>query len=217
MKTLFFSVDVETSGPNPAVADLLTLGAVPVLENGTVTADRFYTRISYGGRALLWEEECRLWWHSDKVSDEARRAAFGILEDDLEVSFAQDAAQHLEAWVQRQLTKHGAKEPCFVAHPVAFDWQWVDALMWRHLGRNVFGYKGLCLRSFGFGLAQRPWNEDRTDDLDLYVPSTLPHHALHDAVAQAEQLSRMLKLRATRARLLDRYAGALVLPTGRYR
>lgn len=197
-RTLFFSVDVETTGPNPAIADLLTIGAVPVLDDGTVLPDSFYTRVSHGGRALRWEEACKQWWHSDKVSDEARKAAFGILESDAEVSFVPEAARDLDHWVRRQLERYGADEACFVAHPVAFDWQWIDQLLWSQLGRNVFGYKGLCLRSFGFGLAQRPWGEDRTDDHDLYVPSQLPHHALHDARAQAEQLSRMLALKGCR-------------------
>jgi hypothetical protein len=48
-RTLFLSVDVETSGPCPAVADLLTLGAVPVLDDGTVLEQlQLYLRLDHG-------------------------------------------------------------------------------------------------------------------------------------------------------------------------
>jgi hypothetical protein len=194
MSTVFLSVDVETSGPNPAVGSLLTIGAVPVTERGSVVEDSFYARVSHVRSSIVWEAATREWWRQQ--SEEARREAYEVQR------FADlpepELAREFYAYCVRIKEHASADEICMVAHPIAFDWQWVDTLMWRYIGCNPLGYKGLCLRSFGFGLSQRPWSEDRTDDPDLYVHSKVPHHALHDARAQAEQLSRMLRLRGAR-------------------
>lgn len=194
MSTLFVSVDVETTGPSPVVADLLTLGACAVTEGGEVLeSSALYLRLHYD-RAKRWDKATHTWW--EQQDETVRHEAYGNNRTGLQPTMLpKDAALVLSGWLTQHQVKQQAEDLCFVAHPAGFDWQFVNALCWEHLGSNPFGYRSLCLRSMGFGLSDRPWGEDRTDDSDLYVPSKVPHHALHDAVAQAHQLSRMLKLR----------------------
>lgn len=82
----------------------------------------------------------------------------------------------------------------FVAHPACFDWQWVNDLMWSELGRNPFGYRALCIRSLGYAVQGGvDWGQDRTDDPDFYVEPVTPHEPLSDAMAQADQLRKILR------------------------
>lgn len=199
MRCLFFSVDVETTGPTPCCGELLTVGAVPVREDGTVLDVSFYARLQYKGHVGSGERATLEWWaqQAEDVHTEAfsERASVFPGTEGVVRSSRFDAAASLDAWVRGLREQEGCEQAAFVAHPAVFDWMWVCDLLWAHLGRNVFGYRALCLRSMGFGLGRRVWNEDRTDDPDLYVPSAHPHHALYDARAQAEQLSKLLWLR----------------------
>lgn len=202
MSALFFSVDVETTGPTPCCGELLTVGAVPVREDGTVLGETFYARLEHR-RSIGWgERNTREWWEQQAadVREEALGEAPSSFPGTLGLARHKslDVAVAFESWVRAMCEMEHVTGAAFVAHPAAFDWMWICDLLWSHLGRNVFGYRALCLRSMGFGLSTRSWGEDRTDDPDLHVSSQHPHHALYDALAQAEQLSRMLRLRGVR-------------------
>ena len=171
---LFVAVDIESSGPNVAVGDLLTIGAATALTrpDGTMiaTGDTFYARLAHD--PINWHPDTHEWWLSQDPAVYAEACAPGP--DRLP---QREVATRLEAWA---LAQH--PNPIFVASPAVFDWQWVDTLMWRELGRNPFSYTGACVRSIEFGTRRGPWNTPDRHRFD--IESTVPHHALHDAIAE---------------------------------
>lgn len=184
--TVFISLDVETTGPAPGTGELCTIGAVAFDEHTLEdVGGEFYTRLRPEGTGWGWEESTAKWWMEQ--DHEVRNEAMGDGPDRVP---AHGALASLAAWAASL-----GEEVTVAAHPACFDWAWINVYMWRHLGRNPLGYRALCLRSMGYGMSDLDWGADRTDDADLYVASEVPHHALHDAKAQAEQLKRMLRLR----------------------
>ncbi len=169
-------VDVETSGPSPAHHALLSLGACAVDD----PESRFYVEVRP---------------ERDGVDDRAvavsglsiqRLVREGVPEVDAMRSFA--------AWVDQ--TVAGAR-PVFVAHNAPFDWMFVAEALHRHLGHNPFGHSALDTKALFMGLAGVPWSATSLQDLATHVGVTvdLPHHALADAVLQAEVFRALLAQR----------------------
>jgi ribonuclease T len=103
-------------------------------------------------------------------------------------------AQEFEHWIERLAPDPATR--CFVANPVAFDWPWINELFLKYRGTNPFGYRALCIRSMHYGMFPSAiWGGDREAWGDFHVPSQAPHHALHDAVAQAKELIGLLEYR----------------------
>lgn len=191
--TTFFSVDVETSATDPWNGWLLTIGVQPVRfvprVSAEVLSDRFYVRIdrldelSYSdwyipkGDATSYE-----WW--TRQGDEAQDEAFR--DHNLVRHAPETAALMLAEFVAA--VEPEQRQRVFVANPVSFDKPWVDELFSTTGIPNPFHYQSLCLRSMKFGIRKwSPWGEDR----DNHDPK-VPHHAFHDAHAQALDLLDML-------------------------
>ena len=100
-----------------------------------------------------------------------------------------------DGWVTR-VTAPGHR-PVFVAYPLAFDWMFVAYYFHRFLGRNPFGYAGLDVKSFHFGLTRSLTAEDDSGELEPSLAGTLDltHHALEDAVAQGRLFEQLLARR----------------------
>lgn len=194
--TVFFSVDVETANLTPWGTDgfLLTIGAVavdwnPALRQASNGAE-FYVRIDRS-------EDLDPWWYGGDSTPAPHDTAKWWSE--------QATVPKNEAWLDRTLVRHSDATAArmfaefvllnqssdgafFVANPVAFDKMWIDSLFGETGVENPFHYRSLCLRSMRFGLdARSPWGSSRED----HDPE-IPHHALHDARAQAEDLKMML-------------------------
>lgn len=183
MSRVFFSVDVETSGLVPGRdGELLTIGVEAVSARGNSLGE-FYVRINppddLRGSSMEWWAE-----QSPEVRDEA-------YENNSLVRHNQwMAASMLAEFVTERAEGDDA---VFVANPVAFDKAWIDYLFALTCVDNPFHYRSLCLRSMKFGL--RPgseWGSDREN----HTPK-IPHHALWDAKAQADDLRSMLTERDT--------------------
>lgn len=194
--TTFFSLDVETSGLTPWDGYLLTIGVQPVLfdvetQAPSLSQERFYVRIDrselldqYG-----WTEpgvsDTYAWWMEQ--NEEAKREAW--LDPDLLRHSAFAAAEMLHRWVVK--VEPEQKNRIFVANPVSFDKMWIDALYGETGLMGPFHYQSLCLRSMKFGLRKKSsWGSSR----DNHDPK-VPHHAFHDAYAQALDLIVMLNER----------------------
>ena len=175
--TVFFSVDVETSGLNPFVSDhqLLSVGAVALGDDG-LFLERWYERITDEG---TWDAGTREWWLQQNA--EARRDIF-----DIEGLDRFEAATSFVGWVN-DITDHAV----FVANPCTFDHAWV--LRWlTECGRKMpFDYRTLCLRSADWARNPGPWGLDRNGHQPV-----IPHHALHDAQAQALDLLAIITANA---------------------
>lgn len=201
---VFFSVDVETSNLTPwsEQGHLLTVGAVAVRYDPRFTIDsaviggEFYVRIDRSTNGLS------SWWYDDDLLAEDAPS------DTAKWWSEQNAAAQDEAWRDTGLVRHapgvaarmlrefvvhhaGDVDATFVANPVSFDKMWVDALFAQQRVENPFHYRSLCLRSMRYGLDPR---SEYGPARETHKP-VIPHHALHDARAQALDLIDMLERR----------------------
>lgn len=202
--TTFFSVDVETSGLTPWHGSLLTVGIQPVLFKeilvvnedcppGIIIPEKFYVRIDcteeleISRKAGGWGNPDNPstsygWWieQNHKAQDEAFR------DDSLVRHSRQIAARMIVEFLNE--IEPVLTDRIFVANPVSFDKMWLNYLFATTGVNDPFHYQSLCLRSMKFGLRKNSrWVSVRDNHAPL-----VPHHALHDAYAQAEDLVKML-------------------------
>lgn len=171
----FISVDVETSGPNPGDYALLSIGACTLDE----PRQDFYI--------------------------ELKPTSFNFLPEALEVSGlsmeklketgvpVKEALQQFEQWVHSINPEN--MQPVFAAFNAPFDWMFVADYFQRYLGHNPFGHKALDMKALYMGIRKTSWEETSyhkiIDSLGINAP--LSHHALDDAIQQANLLKVLLK------------------------
>ena len=170
----YFSVDVETAGPNPSQYSLLSIGACTIQEPHSP----FYVELR-------------------PVNDALDPAAHAVHRLDMEKLMEnglspQEALNRFETWVLDQ-TPEGGK-PVFVAFNAPFDWMFVNDYFHRYLGRNPFGHAALDMKAFFMGLTGVSWSETtmRTVAQSYLDNQELTHNALRDALDQKEIFTRML-------------------------
>lgn len=178
----FFSIDVETSGTDPFKYDLLSVGAVAIDESGLILG-KLYRRLDTG-RDINWDDDTKAWWLEQNAA--AKREIFStdplVWRDD-----PRRVAETLAGWV-RMHGGEGFHDNTFVANPSSFDHAWIRKLFSETGVPDPFSYRTLCLRSAGWGASDKPWSEThRTHE------PFIPHHALHDAQAQALDFLDLLK------------------------
>jgi DNA polymerase III epsilon subunit-like protein len=171
----YVSVDVETSGPNPAGYSLLSIGACLVADLGRT----FYVELQ-------------------------PIPGLGVIPEALEIGglSLEHLAQHglppaeglarFAGWLEEAVP--AGMNPVFVGFNAPFDWMFVNDYFHRFLGRNPFGHGALDIRSFFMGLTGAEWYKAGLRHVaDRYgITHPLTHHALHDARDQAVLLLKML-------------------------
>jgi len=97
-----------------------------------------------------------------------------------------------EKWI-RSVTPVDAR-PVFVAFNATFDWMFAHYYFFRFLGRDPFGFSALDVKAFYMGLMGSSWADTSKSRMDQrFLPNRqLTHHALEDAIWQAEAFERML-------------------------
>lgn len=186
----FLSVDVETSTKVAGMGELLTVGIVPVIYahpggwRMVDSVDQLYLRIehtvSHDTRYHPSVDSLAWWSEQDEF---VRREAF----DQSLLRFPKHTAAKMIAEHVRSI-EDDPQKVIFAANPVSFDKPWVDMLLARVNLELPWHYRSLCLRSMKFGMdVEAGFGSDRTTH-----QSTVPHHALHDAQAQAQDLIDML-------------------------
>jgi DNA polymerase III epsilon subunit-like protein len=173
----WISVDVETSGPAPSVASLVSLGAclVDAPEQGIEILVRPIP-------GLGWSDEAEA---VHRLSRE-RLAAEGIE--------PAEAMERLAAWVDAHVPAGGV--PVLVSFNAPFDWLFIADYCWRYLGRNPFGISAVDLKALFMGRhldTVASWGETRSADVRRLYAVDLPHThgALDDAREQAEICRRI--------------------------
>lgn len=188
-RATWYCVDIECSGPVPALYDLLSLGVVCVREER--------------GDVVIGEDDYV------EVRPEAPRVDPGAMKVnglDLERLRREGlplghALDRVTAFVDRTLVP-GSK-PVFVGHNAPFDWSFV-AYAYHATGRaNPFGYKALDTKALAMGVLGLHWFDTGKEQLEtlLSLPPQDPalvHRADYDARYQAGIL-RALLLRGARA------------------
>ena len=183
---VYISVDIETAGPNPNDYSLLTIGACTIAESPQM----FYVEIQPV---------------NSKFVPEALAISRLSMERLEKRGLAPKAAMaQFDEWVRAQA--QGDQKPVFVAFNAAFDWMFVNDYFHTYLGHNPFGHKALDVKAFFMGLTGACWHETSMDAVSRrYVGARpLTHHALQDAIDQAEIFRRMLAESQERAREFNR-------------
>lgn len=174
MPETYISVDVETGGPVAGVHALLSLGA-SIVGNAEQT---FYAELRPRPETTCIQAALDV-----TGLDPERLALSGANPDRVARDFA--------AWVSEQA---GPARPVFVAFNAPFDWPFVVRLFHDADVENPFGFSALDVKAFYMGLHGTTWDRTRSSQLpDAYaLRPEREHHALSDAVAQAESFGRML-------------------------
>ena len=184
---VYFSVDVEASGPVPALYNLVSIGAVPVVR-----------------RSGSWgPEEERFYVELKPIApgfDSGAMAVHGIPRERLERQGVEagEALRGLDRFV-RERAREGAKA-VFVGHNAAFDWAYLSYYFELYRLRNPFGYKALDIKSLAMGRLGIGWFETSKENLASLLPllppqdATRVHRADYDALYQALILCALLDL-----------------------
>ena len=189
-RATYFCVDIECSGPVPALYDMISIGVVPV-----VWIDGDY-RIA----DARWYAEIKP--TAPRVDPGAMRVN-GL---DLEKLRAEgmdlrDALLALTDFVRAELVP-GSK-PVFVGHNAPFDWSFVSWAFHAETLDNPFGYKALDTKALATGALKLHWLDSNKEELARLLP--LPeveagkvHRADYDAWYQAHILVGLLRATGTR-------------------
>ena len=184
---VYFSVDVEASGPVPALYNLVSIGAVPVRHDGGTwrpVEDRFYVEL---------KPVC------DGFDPDAM-AVHGIPRQRLERDgiAAEEALRGLTAFVARH--RQGRERAVFVGHNAVFDWSYIAWYYVRFGIENPFGYKALEVKSLAMGRLGIGWFDTSKENLQTLLTglpaqdTTQVHRADYDALYQAWILCALLNL-----------------------
>jgi DNA polymerase III epsilon subunit-like protein len=178
-REIYFSVDVETSGPIPGEYSLLSIGACVVGD----TAQHFYVEL-----APLNE---------NYMEDALRTSGFSLAELKQHGTAPRAAMAQFAQWVRE--CAQGAYA-VFVGFNAPFDWSFVNYyfVKFGERGKNPFGHSALDIKSYYMGAYGTTFGETGMKRLpnDIHPPHTpLSHNALEDAIQQAEIFQRMLERR----------------------
>lgn len=174
-REVLVSVDIETSGPSPSVASLLSVGACLVDDPA----------------AAIYLE---LRPDPDRDWDAAAAAVHGLDRRRLEREglAAHEAMTRFVAWLDR--VADGGR-PVFVGLNAGFDWMFLADALWRTVGGNPFGHAPLDLKALYMGRdGVATWARTTRGDMLRRYPVTEPHthNALDDARSQAALARRLL-------------------------
>lgn len=178
----YICVDVETagpipgpgSGPGPPDYSLLSIGACTISE----PLKTFYIELKPINENITPEAE-----NVHKLSMQRLM---------LEGVEPEDALRRFEEWLKDQAAP--GKQPVFVAFNAPFDWMFINYYFFHYLGHNPFGHAALDIKAFYMGMAGVPWSQTswRTINPGDAEETQLTHHALQDAIDQAQLFKKML-------------------------
>jgi ribonuclease T len=189
---IFLSVDIEADGPAPGEYSLRSIGAVPVGLAGKrwmlLEDEKFYVELEPEGDA--------------KFLPEAR----SIFERQLDGQPIppREAMQRFKAYVNGLREKY-QDDVITAAKPVVFDGAFINWSFWHHLQENPLGYKAFDIGSYLeglFGIAKAERNKRMTEAGYIEPSNPRLHHALFDAVEQAQTLVWALNHAAAQSRAL---------------
>jgi DNA polymerase III epsilon subunit-like protein len=170
----YISVDVETAGPAPGTYSMLSIGACTVYEPQST----FYVELQPV--------------NENKVPSAliVGRLNWGLLKK--KGLPPKEAMTRFARWITEATPEDG--HPVFLAFNAPFDWMFINEYFHRYLGYNPFGYKALDIKAFYMGLHGVTWEETGMRDISpRYLNNQdLTHHALRDALDQAEIFRKML-------------------------
>jgi len=172
---IYFSVDIEASGPIPGEYSMLSFGAC-LVQRPTSTFQRRVRPIS------------------DKFVPEALEVVGTTLEEATQVGMEpKQAMRDFADWIGVNAGDH---LPVFVGFNASFDWSFINWYFHRYLGRNPFGIGAIDIKAFYMGLSGCAWQETTSRQLPPQFQPSVPqtHDALQDALAQADIFKKLLSV-----------------------
>lgn len=191
-RATWYCIDIECSGPVPGLYDMVSLGAVAVVDDGAsreLLDPPFYVeirptapRVDPGAMAV------------NGLDLEALRR------DGLPLAVALD---RLDAFVASTVVE--GTTPVFVGHNAPFDWSFVNHAYHALERPNPFGYKALDTKALASGVLGLHWLDSNKEVLAerLSLPDVeheRVHRADYDAWYQAHILVRLLDAADARPR-----------------
>jgi ribonuclease T len=169
----YISVDVETAGPNPGQYSLLSIGACTVFP----PMETFYVELQPLSAHFV-----------------PQALAVSGLSLDLLAQTGLPPVEAMTRFEQWVLKVTNDTRPIFVALNAPFDWMFVNEYFQSCLGRNPFGHSALDIKALYMGLTGATWPETYLEALAkrYNMQLALTHHALQDAIDQAEVFRRIL-------------------------
>ena len=171
----YISIDVETSGPNPGLYSLLSIGACTLYE----PRQTFYVELKPDKHAYTEEALAISGLSMEKLTKTGLPPEEGM--------------QKLADWLKEVVPAE--EKPLFVAFNAPFDWMFVNDYFLRYLGYNPFGHAALDIKSYFMGQENVKWFQTSmryiSDQLSGNGP--LSHNALQDAIDQAKLFESMLE------------------------
>lgn len=180
-RATWFCIDIECSGPVPALYDMISLGAVVVSGTDLSLGESFYVeiaptapRVDAGAMAVNGLDIDRL-----------RREGLPLT----------TALDQLSTFVE-QHTEPDAT-PVFVGHNAPFDWSFVNWAYKANDRANPFGYKALDTKALAMGVLGVHWLDANKEVLEVELGLPEPeservHRADYDAWYQALILRALL-------------------------
>ena len=170
----YIVVDVEASGPNPSQYALLSIGACTVEE----PRQTFYIELRPDRKAFTAEAMTVNGLSLERLRAEGAPPA--------------EAMRAFAEWVVQVVPQDAS--PVFTAFNAAFDWMFVNDYFHRYMGYNPFGHTALDMKAYYMGLHGVFWAETSHAQMGKRygVKEELSHHALDDALDEAELLQAML-------------------------
>jgi len=171
----YFVIDIEASGPSPGQYAMLSLGAATLSK----PPQTFYREFQPDSE-LVDEEALKI--SNLSMSDLAKTGLH-----------PKQALQEFSDWVT--LVTPPGKVPIFTAFNAPFDWMFVNTYFHRYLGYNPFGHKALDIKALFMGVHSVSFqNTSHHQICEHYgIHSRLTHHALDDAVQEAQLLEKLIK------------------------
>lgn len=174
---MFYVVDIETGCTVPTPGALLTVGICMVEKDSIL--DQLYFHVAYDQNTF--DQNTSKWW--EEQGDLAKNEAFNWSLDRLHpVSAAAKIFQFVDSNSEKD-------QSFFVASPASFDYPWINQLFHFTGVNDPFSHRTLCLRSMRYGVFGGEFGNKRGEE---HKPE-VPHHALHDARAEAEDLIYLLE------------------------
>ncbi len=192
-ETVYFSLDVEASGPVPGLYNLVSIGVVPVSLDKDLFRpqdERFYLELKPIASGF----------------DPAAMAVHGIPRERLENEGvpADRAMRRLSEFVAGRLGSPPGSA-VFVGHNAVFDWAFIS-YYYEFFGMpNPFGYKALDIKALAMGRLGIGWFDTSKEHLQKLLPGLPPqdetriHRADYDALYQAQILCALFNLPGGRA------------------
>ena len=194
MPIVYCCIDVEASGPVPALYDLVSIGAVAVVQlpggrHAVASHEPFYCELQPQGGA----------------EDEGATRIHGLTRDHLkrEGIALKDGLERLNAWAEAVRGASGAKL-VFVGHNAPFDWSFVHYSYHAAGVPSPWGWKALDTKALAMGVLKLGWFDTNKETLAQRFPAlgdqdaSLVHRADYDALYQARILAALLDHRPDR-------------------